>query len=85
MECCKHDAIKLDRVQKSGMRMILNETWYEVYRLGWMSLSNRRRMLRAICTRQYMRGNGPVYMTNLFRAHIRASDYLVPQERMTYI
>ena len=54
--------------------MILNEFWYRPSadirsRLGWMSLSNRRRMLRAICTRLYMRGNGPAYMTNLFRTH----------------
>ena len=90
MECCKHDAIKLERIQKSGMRMILNETWYcpsadMRSRLGWMSLSNRRRMLKAICTRQYMRGDGPAYMTNLFRAHKDLGLHSVKRENDIYL
>ena len=31
-------------------------------RLGWMSLHNRRRMLRAVCTRRCLSGMGPKYM-----------------------
>ena len=38
-------------------------------RLGWMTLSNNRRMLRAICVIRYMRGDGPAYMANMFRTH----------------
>ena len=30
-------------------------------RLGWMSLHNRRRMLRALCTGRCLRGMGPEY------------------------
>ena len=51
-ECCKDDATKLERIQKSGMQLILNEGWncqYSVIRsrLGWTSLANQRRRMRA--------------------------------------
>ena len=43
-ECCKDDATKLERIQKSGMRLIVNEGWncpssVMRSRLGWTSLA----------------------------------------------
>ena len=69
-ECCKDDATKLERIRKSGMQLILNEGWncqYSVIRsrLGWTSLANRRRMMRAAYIRRCMQGFGPSYMRNM--------------------
>ena len=70
-ECSKQDSYKLDRIQNSVMRLVLNESWDcpsedMRSRLGWMTLDTRRRMLRVMCTRRYLRGYCPEYMFNLF-------------------
>ena len=58
-ECCKDDATKLERIHKSGMRLILNEGWNCLSsvmrsRLGWTSLANWRRTMRAAYIRRCM-------------------------------
>ena len=68
------DANKLERIQKRGMRLILDEG-YDCpsasmrSRLGWMSLHSRRRMLRAVCTR-CLRGMVPECMKKMFTTNI---------------
>ena len=71
-ECCKDDVSKLEKVQKRGMRLILDERWdcpssVLRSRLGWSTLVNRRRMLRAAYTRRCLQGHGPTYMKNMFK------------------
>ena len=70
-ECSREDATKLERVQKKGMRLILDED-YECpsanmrLRLDWMTLHNRRRMLRTVCTRRSLGSMDPNYMERMF-------------------
>ena len=70
-ECSREDATTLERVQKRGMRFILDEDYgcpsaSMRLRLGWMTLHNRRRMQRVVCTRRCLRGMGPNYMKRMF-------------------
>ena len=67
----REDATKLERVQKKGIRLILDEDYDCLsasmrLRLGWMTLHSRRRMLRTMCTRRCLRGIGPNYMERMF-------------------
>ena len=73
-ECSKQDATKLDRIQKKGMRMILDESWdcpsaSMRSRLGWMTVGNRMKTMRAAVTKRYLSGDCPRYMVKLFRMH----------------
>ena len=67
---CSRDATKLERVQKKGMRLILEED-YDCpsanmrLRLGWMTHHNRRRMLRTVCSRRCLRGMGSNFMERI--------------------
>ena len=71
--CGRNSAsMMLDKLQKGGMKLTLNETWPSAKMqsiLRWMLLSGRRRMLWAICTRSYMRGTCPGHMKSLFRTY----------------
>ena len=57
--------------RKACMKLILDED-YDCpsanmrLRLGWMTLHNRRRMLRTVCTRRCLRGMRPNYMERMF-------------------
>ena len=73
-ECCKDDATKLERIQKTGMWLILNEGWncpssVMISRLGWTSLASRRRMMRAAYIRRCMQRLGPGYMRNMLKTN----------------
>ena len=83
-ECCKDDATKLERIQKSGMRLILNERWNcrssnEIQ--AWTSLANQRRMMRAAYIRRCMQRLGLGYMRNLLKSNedmgVRSARHLM--------
>ena len=70
-ECGREDATKLERVQKKGMRLILDEDYDCLSasmrsRMGWMTPHNRGRIHRAVYTRRCLRGMDPDYMKRMF-------------------
>ena len=98
-ECSKESATKLERIQKAGMRMILNIHQRDFLsavmrcKLGWMSLSCRKSMFRAKCTRKYIVHKVPSYMAKQFKTHEelgmrstrRASDIYLPTPKSNWL
>ena len=71
MECSKADRIKLEKIQNRAMRVILNERKDSSAtrlrsQLGWSTLENRRKMLRAVCTKRYLSKECPAYSKGMF-------------------
>ena len=70
-ECCKQDASRLESIQNNGIQLILNERWdcpsSEMRsKLGWTTLANRKKLLRAKYTRRCLCGQGPKYTQCMF-------------------
>ena len=98
-ECFKESATKLGRIQKAGMRMILNihqgdfPSAVKRCKLGWMYLSCQRSMFRAKCTREYIVNKVPSYMAKQFKTHEelglqftrRTSDIYLPTPKSNWL
>ena len=74
MDCCKKEEVKLDRIQKFGMRIILNCKWDHPTedmrrRLGWVTLDHRRRDLRIKTIRKYRSGICPSYWQQVIKTN----------------
>ena len=77
MECAQELQTKIERVQNYGMRLILSQpprTPSTVLRseLGWMPLSERRRLSRLALVHRCAKKLGPVYMNNMLVGNDKA-------------
>ena len=97
-ECSKGDADKVQRLQNRGMRLILGKKWDHHSKdlrteLGWMTLTQRRRMFRSRVVRRYLTGDCPAYARRMFktiqelglRSARREDDLHLPTPRCSLI
>ena len=97
-ECSKGDADKVQRLQNRGMRLILGKKWDHHSKdlrteLGWMTLTQRRRMFRSRVVRRYLTGDCPAYARRMFktiqelglRSARRGEDLRLPTPRCSLI
>ena len=73
-ECNKSDSLKLDRIQKMGMRLILNADRRSPSdllrkRLTWTNLAIRRKIMRLKVVRRCTSGEAPVYLSQMFKTN----------------